>query len=46
VSIWIFVQLVIIPFSFLQVVYFATALAEFGLLLVCLGLLRRPRVAS
>lgn len=40
-AIWIFVQMVIIPFSFLQAVYFVAALAEFGLLLLCLGLLRR-----
>jgi len=37
---------VIIPFSFLQVVYFVAALAEFGLLLLSLGLLRRAPLAS
>lgn len=45
-AIWIFVQMVIIPFSFLQVVYFVAALAEFGLLLLSLGLVRRAPLAS
>lgn len=39
--IWIFVQVIIIPFSVLQVVYFAAGLAEVGLLLLLLGLMRR-----
>jgi hypothetical protein len=36
--IWIFVQMIVIPFSFLQAIYFAAGLAEFGLLLLILGL--------
>lgn len=36
--IWIFVQMVFIPFSFLQVLYFAAGLAEVGLVMVLLGL--------
>ena len=35
--IWIFVQMVFIPFSFLQAVYFAAGLAEIGLVLLALG---------
>ncbi len=38
--IWVFVELIVIPFSFLQVVYFAAALGELGLALLALGLLR------
>ena len=43
--IWIFVQMVFIPFSVLQAVYFAAGLAELGLVLLLLGLFRpaRPR---
>lgn len=39
--IWIFVQMVFIPFSPLQLVYFAVGLAEVGLVLLGLGVLRR-----
>lgn len=39
--IWIFVQTVYIPFSFLQAVYFAAGLLELGLVLLMLGLLSR-----
>ncbi|GHG46267.1 hypothetical protein GCM10012320_12200 [Sinomonas cellulolyticus] len=39
--VWIFVQMVVIPFSPLQAVYFAWGLAEAGLLLVALGLFRQ-----
>ena len=44
--IWIFVQMVYIPFSFLQVVYFATGLLQVGLTLLTLGVfdLRPPRL--
>lgn len=35
---WIFVQMVFIPFSVLQAVYFAAGLAELGFLLLSLGL--------
>jgi len=43
--IWIFVQMLFIPFSFLQAVYFVCGLAEIGLVMVLLGLFapdRRP----
>ena len=40
-AIWIFVEMVVIPFSFLQAVYFVASLAEFGLVMLALGLLRR-----
>jgi hypothetical protein len=36
--IWIFIQMVFIPFSVLQAVYFAAGLAELGLLLLLMGL--------
>jgi len=45
-AIWIFVELVVIPFSFLQAVYFVAALAEFGLVLLSLGVMRRAVAAS
>lgn len=38
--IWVFVQMVFIPFSFLQAVYFAVGVAETCLVLVALGILR------
>jgi hypothetical protein len=44
-AIWIFVELVVIPFSFLQVLYFVASLAEFGLVLLALGLLSGVRRA-
>lgn len=37
---WIFVQMVFIPFSFLQALYFAVGMAELGFLLLALGLVR------
>lgn len=37
--IWIFVQMVFIPFSFLQAFYFALGLAEAGLVMLALGIL-------
>lgn len=40
--IWIFVQMVYIPFSVLQAVYFAVGLAEIGLVLLLLDVLGRP----
>lgn len=43
--IWIFVQMVSIPFSILQAVYFAAGLAELELVLVLLGLFRPARPA-
>ena len=42
--IWIFVQMVIIPFSFLQAAYFVLGAAEAGLVMLALGVLR-PQVA-
>lgn len=36
--IWIFVQMVFIPFTVLQAIYFTAGLAEIGLVLVMLGL--------
>ena len=38
--IWIFVQMMFVPFSLLQAVYFAAGLAELGLVLLGRGLLR------
>lgn len=38
VLVWIFVQMVFIPFSFLQAAYFLTGLLEVGLVMVRLGL--------
>jgi hypothetical protein len=42
--IWVFVQMVFIPFSFLQAVYFAIGIAEIGLLMLMLGIVgvRQP----
>jgi hypothetical protein len=40
--IWIFVQMIVIPFSFLQALYIAAGLGELGLVLLCLGLFSRP----
>jgi hypothetical protein len=37
--IWIFVQMMFIPFSFLQAFYFALGLAEAGLVMLALGVL-------
>jgi hypothetical protein len=42
--IWIFVQMVIIPFSFLQAAYFVLGALEAGLVMLALGILR-PRTA-
>lgn len=39
--IWIFVQMIFIPFSVLQAVYFTLGLAELGLVLLLLGLFGR-----
>ncbi|MEY9952506.1 hypothetical protein [Leifsonia sp. EB34] len=44
--IWIFVQMMFIPFSLLQLAYFAAGLAELGLVLLSLGLLRRDRAVA
>lgn len=41
--IWIFVQMMFIPFSPLQAIYFAAGLAELGLVLLGLGLFGRRR---
>ena len=48
--IWIFVQMMVIPFSVLQAVYFMAGAVELGLVLLHLGLLpitspRKPRSA-
>ena len=40
---WIFVQMIYIPFSFLQAVYFAAGLAEMGFIMLCLGITAIPR---
>lgn len=37
--IWIFVQMMVIPFSFLQAVYFIAGAVELGLVMLLLGLL-------
>ncbi|MEV1128555.1 hypothetical protein [Agromyces sp. NPDC049794] len=39
--IWIFVQMIFIPFSVLQAVYFVLGLVELGFVMLVLGLLRR-----
>lgn len=46
ILIWIFVQMVFVPFSFLQALYFTAGLAEFGFLAVLLGLIPAPRHAG
>lgn len=46
ILIWIFVQMMFIPFSVLQAVYFAAGLAELGFVLLGLGLLRRDRAVA
>lgn len=46
ILIWIFVQMVFIPFSVLQAVYFAAGLAELGLLLLLMGLVAPGHVGS
>lgn len=43
--IWVFVQMVFIPFSFLQAIYFAVGIAETGLIMLALGILRDPRTS-
>ena len=43
--IWIFVQMVIIPFSFLQAAYFVLGALEAGLVMLALGVLQ-PRTAA
>lgn len=43
--IWVFVQMVFIPFSFLQAIYFAVGIAETGLIMLALGILRDPRMS-
>ena len=42
--IWIFVQMMVIPFSFLQAVYFMAGAVELGLVMLLLGLLPISRV--
>jgi hypothetical protein len=37
--IWIFVQMIYIPFSFLQALYFGAGLLQLGLVLIALGIL-------
>lgn len=44
--IWIFVQMMFIPFSPLQAAYFIAGLAEIGLTLLGLGLMRRNTLAA
>ncbi|HEX5728779.1 hypothetical protein [Microbacterium sp.] len=40
---WIFVQMIFIPFSFLQAIYFAAGLAEMGFIMLTLGITAIPR---
>lgn len=40
--IWIFVQMLYIPFSFLQAIYFAAGLAEMGFVMLTLGITAIP----
>ncbi|GAA1448872.1 hypothetical protein [Leifsonia poae] len=44
--IWIFVQMMFIPFSVLQALYFAGGLAELGLLMLGLGLFTPARTTA
>ena len=44
--VWIFVQMTIIPFSFLQAVYFMAGAIELGLVMLLLGLLPVTRSAG
>jgi len=44
--IWIFVQMMFIPFSPLQAIYFLAGLGELGLVLLGLGLFRRRAAAA
>jgi len=46
--IWIFVQMIVIPFSFLQAAYFGAGVAEAGLVMLSLGIADRaqPRAAA
>lgn len=46
ILIWIFVQMMFIPFSALQVAYFTIGLAEAGVVMVGLGLLVPARTAG
>lgn len=46
ILIWIFVQMVFIPFSFLQALYFAVGLAGLGFLLLALGLIPGRNVSA
>jgi hypothetical protein len=41
--IWVFVQMIFIPFSFLQAMYFAAGVAEAGLVMLALGITRPLR---
>jgi hypothetical protein len=43
--IWVFVQMMFIPFSFLQALYFGLGIAETGLVLVALGILGLSRAS-
>jgi hypothetical protein len=40
--IWIFIQMIYIPFSVLQALYFAVGLIELGVTMLLLGILTRP----
>jgi len=42
--IWIFVQMVFIPFSPLQAIYFVAGLGELGFVLLILGVLHHPEL--
>ncbi|MFF1634097.1 hypothetical protein [Leifsonia sp. NPDC058248] len=44
--IWIFVQMMFIPFSLLQALYFAAGLAELGLIMLALGLVAQARTVA
>lgn len=46
ILVWIFVQMVIIPFSFLQAVYFGAGLLELVLVLLLLGVLNQRRAVE
>ncbi|MGN6272830.1 MAG: hypothetical protein ACTHMQ_07035 [Protaetiibacter sp.] len=43
ILIWIFVQMVYIPFSLLQLAYFAIGIAQCGLVMLALGLIDQAR---
>lgn len=46
ILIWIFIQMIFVPFSVLQAIYFAAGLAELGLVIVLLDVLGLERISK